>query len=321
MMIDIFAKLLFFFKKETIKNKLTILIYHDILETPNKIHTCIDKISLEKHFSVLSKYLNVLSLEEAYQHLIANTLPDNAVTITFDDGYADNVSVALPLLLKYRLKATFFIVPGYFDGGMMFNDKIKQAINHLPDGTYDIDKLDGCTVKLDNIKSRMSAVSEIISKIKYLDYDERNHIADLLLAKSGISADDIRLMVDTNQLKQLYDAGMSIGVHTMTHPILAKISPEDAEYEIVTAKEILSDLLKTTIDLFSYPNGTPDKDYTQEHVEILKRNKFKLALSTINGVATPDSNLYELPRYAPWQNNRYRFLFDLIQSRVTPIKG
>ena len=73
-------------------------------------------------------------LEVALAQLRAGTLPPRAVVVIFDDGYADNFQVALPVLQHYRLPAAFFVAAGFLDGGCMFNDLVVEACRVAPAG-------------------------------------------------------------------------------------------------------------------------------------------------------------------------------------------
>ena len=71
---------------------------------------------------------NVIPLEEGVAGIKSGKLPPRALSITFDDGYANNATVAAPILKRLGLHATFFIATGFLDGGRMFNDTVIEAV-------------------------------------------------------------------------------------------------------------------------------------------------------------------------------------------------
>ena len=109
--------------------RLSVLIFHRVLPEPDPLFP--DEMHARR-FDVLCGWLTswfkVLPLDEAVARLKAGTLPARAVCITFDDGYADNHHVALPILRRHGLVATFFIATGFLDGGRMWNDTVIEAI-------------------------------------------------------------------------------------------------------------------------------------------------------------------------------------------------
>src|SRR6266498_549109 len=109
--------------------RLPVLILHRV----NALHDPLfpaepDAADFERKMRWIANWFNVLPCEEAIERLATGDLPERALCITFDDGYADNVTVALPILKRLGLHATFFIATGYLDGGSMFNDRIIHAV-------------------------------------------------------------------------------------------------------------------------------------------------------------------------------------------------
>src|SRR5687768_16576249 len=101
---------------------LSILIYHRVIPEPDPLLP--DEICARQfdwHLALLGRWFRVLALAEAVAQLRDGTLPARAACVTFDDGYADNVSAALPLLRKHGMPATFFLATAYLVGGRMWN--------------------------------------------------------------------------------------------------------------------------------------------------------------------------------------------------------
>ncbi|MGZ8161903.1 MAG: polysaccharide deacetylase family protein [Methylobacter sp.] len=289
------------------KKKLFILIYHQVLDQPDFMRPWeIDKTVFSWQMALIAKYFNVLPLHEALEKMANGTLPPRAVCITFDDGYANNYTNALPILLANKLTATFFIASGYLDGGRMWNDTVIESIRTLPGpclnltaiglGSYDISILD---------KKAQVAV-DILQRIKHLQPEIRAQYAGYIASLAKEMPDD--LMLTSNQLVKLYASGMEIGGHTVTHPILALLAPDVVRQEVADNKTTLEQLLNTKIRYFAYPNGKPSQDYLQDQVHIIKECGYQAAVSTRPGVSTKWNDRWQLARFTPWDNSSHRFM-------------
>jgi peptidoglycan/xylan/chitin deacetylase (PgdA/CDA1 family) len=124
------------------------------------------------------------------------------------------------------------------------------------------------------------------------------------LARASLPGD---LMMTTRQVLQLRDAGMQIGAHTRTHPILAGLDAPRASEEIGGGKSDLEAMLGERVALFAYPNGKPVKDYRPEHVRMVQAAGFDASVSTSVGVARVDTDRFQLPRFTPWDRTELRF--------------
>jgi peptidoglycan/xylan/chitin deacetylase (PgdA/CDA1 family) len=107
---------------------------------------------------------------------------------------------------------------------------------------------------------------------------------------------------------------MTIGAHTVTHPILACTSDSAARHEIVASKRALEEQLGAPVGLFAYPNGKPGRDYSAAHVAMVREAGFDAAFSTAWGVASRTSDPFQLPRFTPWDRAPWRFGVRLAQN-------
>lgn len=280
--------------------RLSILIYHRVLPQPDPLLPGDPDAALFRtQMQLLRRYFNPLSLSEAVSRLQAGTLPARAACVTFDDGYADNYTEALPILREAGVPATFFIATGYLNGGRMFNDTVIETVRRLPAGEHDL-SAQGLGVRvIDGADSRMALIRDAVSQIKYLGIDERRDRAEAFAASLGVTPPD-DLMMDTEQLRALARSGMGIGGHTVNHPILASLDPESARREMRDGKETLEALLAQPVTLFAYPNGRPGKDYLPEHAAMAREIGFEAAVSTAWGASQRGSDIHQLPRFTPW---------------------
>ena len=232
-----------------------------------------------QQLNVLAEHFRVLPLADAIERLRRGALPARAASITFDDGYADNVEVALPLLKSRQLHATFFIATGFLDGGCMWNDRIIEATRDAPGDNLDLRQIGLGTHSLVGWEARRRAAEALIGMLKYLSVAERTEKVASLAAACRTDRMP-QLMMTRAQLQTLDAAGMDIGGHTVNHPILAATDFESARTEISSGREELAGLLRRRIDFFAYPNGRPGRDYAPEHAQLVRELGFKAAVST-----------------------------------------
>lgn len=287
-------------------SRLVILHYHRVSPAADPLYPDnLDPETFAGQIRLIKSTFEPLPLGQALRALAANDLPRNAVCITFDDGYADNFTVAEPILRKYGVVATFFVAAGYLDGGMMWNDRIVQAMRGSNE-RVDLRELGLPDYEPGDAAQSRRSLDKLVQAAKYLPQQERERIATRLAAMYPASA-ATQMMMTSQQVRELADAGMEIGAHTMSHPILAKIDPEVAEQEIVQSKRRLEAVTGRPVEIFAYPNGKPGADFGPEHVEMVRRAGFSAAVTTSWGSAGPGSNPFQLPRIAPWDRTPLAF--------------
>jgi peptidoglycan/xylan/chitin deacetylase (PgdA/CDA1 family) len=296
--------------------RLSILIYHRVLAEPDPILADTPDARLfETQVTALRRCFRLFPLGEALRQLDAGTLPPAAAAITFDDGYADNAEVALPLLQKHGISATFFIATDYLDGGLMFNDQVIEALRRAPGAVLDLQALGLSRYAIDSPSARWRAINAILPLVKHRPQDERARLVKAIAAACKAKLPE-RLMMTTTQLQGLRQAGMEIGAHTCSHPILASVDSVTAEREMRDSKLRLEALLQIPVVLFAYPNGRPNADYRAEHVAMAQRVGFSAAVSTATGVVSAHGDRFQLPRYTPWERAPARFSLRLTQNLV-----
>src|SRR6185312_1183545 len=115
------------------------------------------------------------------------------------------------------------------------------------------------------------------------------------------------LMMTSEQVRVMHNSGMEIGGHTASHPILAQMENSAACADIATGKEMLEDITRAPVRFFAYPNGKPGRDYLPDHVRMVRKLGFDAAVSTAPGAARKGSDVYQLPRFTPWDRGTVRF--------------
>ncbi|MED5612625.1 polysaccharide deacetylase family protein [Janthinobacterium sp. P210005] len=296
---------------------LSILIYHRVLARPDPLFPGeVDAALFQRQLRLLKRFYTPLPLDDAVRRLQDGSLPPRAACITFDDGYADNAQVALPLLQRHGLHATFFIATGYLDGGQMWNDTVIDAVRQAPGAVLDLRAQELGAFPVATLAQRQAAIATLLGRLKYLPFAQRQRLAMQIRRQAGARA-SAPAMLSTAQLRQLHGAGMTLGGHTASHPILSTLAERAAQLDIANGKQQLESLVQAPVTLFAYPNGKAGRDYGAPHVAMVKRLGFQAAVATDWGVARPgaDLDLLQLPRFTPWDRGRLAFLWRMQQNR------
>lgn len=297
---------------------LTILIFHRVLPSPDPLRPGEpDVVEFDLFMAFVSKNFSVLPLREAVERLRLGCLPQRACCITFDDGYADNLTVALPILEKYRLPATVFIATGYLDGGRMFNDIVIDTIALTNNSYLDLTEIGLGTYSLTCLQERRTAINTILEQLKYRMPKQRNADVMRLQELTGCRQSPTNIMLTSEQVVELACRGVEIGGHTVIHPILTSLKDDEARHEISAGKRKLETIIGKPVTLFAYPNGRPYRDYTARHVAMVRELGFEAAVSTAHGVASPMSDRFQLPRFSPWAATNLKRSAQLLRNAWT----
>lgn len=259
----------------------------------------------------------VLPLASAVRALEKGRLPKRALCITFDDGYMDNHDLALPILKRLGLPATFFVATGYLDGGCMFNDAVIEAVRQARGPVLDLEPLELGRHALASLDARRSAIARILERLKYFEPPRREETAQSIVERAG-AVPPKNLMMRREQVAALHAAGMQVGAHTVTHPILAQIGFDAARDEIARSRARLEEITRSPVRLFAYPNGKPGRDYRREHAALVRELGFDAAVSSAWGAARAGDDLFQIPRFTPWDHPHWRFGLRLAKNLLGP---
>ncbi len=294
--------------------RLTVLIFHRVLAEPDPLFPGEpDAVRFETQMRWLKNWFNVLPLAEAVERLRTGSLPARAAAITFDDGYADNCTVALPILRRAGLPATFFIATGYLDGGRMWNDTVIDVMRRAKGPDLDLIPLKLGRYPVGTLEDRRHSLGQLLGKLKYLEPGVRERLANEVAVAAHIQPPR-DLMLTAGQVRTLAESGMTIGAHTVSHPILSRVDEQQARTEMTQSKQQLEAITGSTVTLFAYPNGKPGTDYTAAHVRLAHEAGFAAAVSTGWGAATKECDIFQIPRFTPWDRTGWRYALRLARN-------
>lgn len=224
------------------------------------------------------------------------------VMITFDDGYLDNYTDAFPVLKRHRAVATFFVTTGFLDVPQVpWWDEIAWMVRSSPLAELPANTWTGMPIPFDD-PHRQRAITRLLSLFKRLDGQRTaDFLADLAIAlQSGRCPVHIahELWMTWPMLREMRQAGMTVGGHTVNHPVLANLSPEQQDYEVRECRRRLVQEMREPIEAFSYPVGGCDSfnAYTRAALE---RHGFRWAFTYLGGhVSSRRYDRFAMPRTA-----------------------
>lgn len=301
-----------------------ILIYHRVAGLPlDPQLLCVTPQHFAKHLELLRKSYRPMPLQQLIRALQNGNVPDRAVVITFDDGYADSLSSAKPLLQRYDVPATVFVVAGYVGQQREFWwDELERLFLRpgvLPEalcldmnGTHQWDMGEAAHYNQQvyehhrqwNVEEeqdpthRQRLYRSLCELLRPLPDEERRKLLDELLAWAGAepTARPTHRALSPEEVIPLAEGGLvEVGAHTMTHPVLSLLPVAAQRDEIQQSKARLEEILGLPVTSFAYPYGTAS-DYTLETVSLVREVGFACACANFADIVRPSTDHFQLPR-------------------------
>jgi peptidoglycan/xylan/chitin deacetylase (PgdA/CDA1 family) len=289
---------------------LTVLTYHRVGPGP-AVHDVDAGVvtttakTFDRQLDFLKRRFDVVNVEEVAEAAAGGApLPPSPLAITFDDGYKDNFDVALPLLRKHNLTATFFIATQYVDERRLFWwDRIAYMLksSSLPkvELAYPYPKalvLRGEAQRAASIRAAIHIVKEQydldlplflehLSDCAGVPYDREREVT---LARDHV--------MTWPEVRALRAAGMSVQSHTHTHRLLHTLRPDALDEELLRSRRILESVLGRRVTAIAYPVG---KEPTSPRVirEAVRKAGYTIAFSNRPGInPMPEYDLLDAKR-------------------------
>jgi peptidoglycan/xylan/chitin deacetylase (PgdA/CDA1 family) len=319
-----------------------ILVYHRVAEgNVDPWALGVSPAHFAQQLQVLKTIADPVSLERLVNAKADHELPPRPVCVTFDDGYADNLFAAKPALESYGVPGTVFITTGYLGvpENLWWDELTKLILDpasrldelHLSLNGYDHEwvfpqvqgslegPLDGqdphCNWRAWELVPgpRQAAYLEIYGVLVKLSDAEREQAMEQLRRGATYTDRSQHRALTEDEVRQLAGGELvQIGAHTLTHPILSHLAPEQQQQEIAGSKSRLEGITGRTITTFAYPYGKKNH-YNRHTVDTVRTNGFVCACSNFGGLVTRSSNRFQLPRFQPmdWDGDRFA---DVVQG-------
>jgi peptidoglycan/xylan/chitin deacetylase (PgdA/CDA1 family) len=279
--------------------------------------------NFSQHLEVLRDY-RCMSLPQLERAIAGNKLPRRAVVVTFDDGYADNLFNAKPLLERNGISATVFVASGYLNhlrgfwwddleaiflrpgelppalslsvGGREYEWDLRGAVRY---SESDCDQHSPWRAwKSETPTARQGVYRSVYELMNNLSENERVQTVHHLLSWAGLQnyEDADNRALSERELRALSESGLvDIGCHTISHSRLSSLSLESQCTEIRGSKAQLEEVLERPVRSFAYPYGRAC-DYTEDTVKMVSESGFACAFAAEGGPIRRDYDLFQLPR-------------------------
>jgi peptidoglycan/xylan/chitin deacetylase (PgdA/CDA1 family) len=249
----------------------------------------------EEQVRYLKAHAELISLQDIEQ---AITSRGRHVVITFDDGYRDNYEVAFPVLRQHDATATFFVATGFIDDRTLaWWDAIAFQVRNCANATIDMAPWIPFQLAMDG--DREAVIQDVLRAYKRLPGHEVPRFRQRLEEQTGVAiaavADDQWMTWD--MVREMKAAGMTIGGHTHTHPVLSSLSEDAQRLEIATCARRMREELDQPMEFFSYPVGSPFA-FNDATRRCLADAGVSMAFSYYGGFVDQLADRFDVPRVA-----------------------
>lgn len=249
----------------------------------------------QQQMRYISEHYHPVSAEEVIAAASGGApLPADAVLVTVDDGYCDFQSHIFPAAHQYGIRPVLFVPTAFVGAGTFWWDEVYRAVQFAPAaeiatplGALRVDTPDGKRQALEQLRAHIkrSTPDAVEAALEQL----RAQIPPPIRRRG-------RATLTWDELRALDRAGATIAAHTHTHPILSRISPEDARREVRTSQDAIAREIGHALPIFAFPDGKPEA-FNDAVMTVLREEGFKVVVTMNEGRAHLNrDNLLCLPR-------------------------
>ena len=230
---------------------------------------------LDQQLAYLTKHYEIISLRQLVECLESGQkVPQRSAVITFDDGFRDNFTHGFPILQKYQVPATIFVVTGSLSTGELpWSERLGYILQNTQEIEIHQSWMDPTPISLEDKKARYEAYCKIKKHLITLSRVDREDCLKKISSTLKLEAPKDR-MLSWAEAKELQQAGIEIGAHTYSHPLLAEIEPDEAVWEMKKSKADLEEFLNISQPSFCFPVGSWNQSLVNEAIKLGFRSVF-----------------------------------------------
>jgi peptidoglycan/xylan/chitin deacetylase (PgdA/CDA1 family) len=256
---------------------------------------------LMKH---VARHYNPVPVGRIIDWLEGGDVPlERAVGITFDDGFRNVLTEAAPVLKKHGIPATLFVTTDFvFKQEMLWPDRLISAIALTHETSLEINiKGLKCTFHFDTRANKLLANAVLNKAAKELPQAERLALLDEV--EAGLKIDRAARFsawegfrpIDPDEMRLFPHAGITVGAHTCSHPIMARLTAQEQARELSESKRLIESITGVACDEFAYPNGGPG-DFNAATRERVADAGYRCAFTTVKQRVSRGGDRFEIPR-------------------------
>jgi len=304
-----------------------ILGYHGVMDgPPTPISRGHSLANLEELLLFLNRRLPAVPLSEIVSPMSRNESPPAAFTLTFDDGLVNNVTLAIPLLRKLGIPATFFVPSGLVGSQQdLWITALTEMIRTWPGDRLPAEPGFWPALPLRDAQERRAALFQVKQSLKRREGDREKVLARMQQASGAIlRPPEQDRVVGESLLRQMTQPGFAVGAHSRNHPILSGQEASRAREEIGGSRRDLESLVACEVLDFAYPNGR-FADFNDTTRQLVAEAGFRCAVTTEPGVVIQGDDVLALRRCMPENVPAFLAAFDLLirvwKDRRRPADG
>ncbi len=278
-------------------SKFGILCYHRVGTEGAPLFSRLDPQVFEAQMKYVRKRYRLVSLEQLCREIANGDPVEPSLAITFDDGYRDLYTHAFPVLRKYEIPATIYLIGRSMETGESpWYDRIFVALEHATGSSIEVEMDLIHQFALTSIAARRQAAWEIVCFLRTISDARRRNWCLAFEAIMKPPQDKLEgRMLDWNQVRSMQAAGISFGAHTMTHPSVAQVEAANLGKELKASRSLLEAGLDVPVEDFAYPFGKIS-DCLSANDDYLAQCGYRSAVTTIEGINSGGVNLFRLNR-------------------------
>lgn len=239
------------------RNSPLILMYHRVLKHELIPGTHPDVFA--EQIAYIKKHFNVINMSQLLMHLEQGNLPERVLVLTFDDGHYDFYTNAWPVIKQHGLTATLFVTTNFIDQQTwLWPDLLRYLLMNAKPGEVAFEGLGAVSISPANILATWNKLGDFCLE---LSSEDRNTFIENMASQLEISIPENPQAPFTPttwpQLSEMITEGLDVGSHSVTHPILSKIKPDQLLSELIASKERIRAMLDIDAIGICYPNGMP----------------------------------------------------------------
>ncbi len=284
--------------ERTKRDSLRILVFHRVSDIRVDDGMTVSAAVFEAQVRYLTQRHHMVPLEQVGRMLRGEGLFRGGVAVTFDDGYRDNYTRALPALTRHKIPATIFLAVGAVDGNAsLWTEELREALWATARESVDLKFLGWESWPLRTEPDRLACLKAVKGRLKTMPDGARQQVMhDIMEALEWKGpAKPQTEMLTWEMAREMRKAGIAIGAHTVSHKILTRITRAEAEWEIAESKRRIEKEVGEPVRHFAYPNGTRS-DWNPEIQEMVKQAGFETACTTVRGANPVGHDAYALRR-------------------------